>query len=145
MDLLKEFNRMMEEANNMALATTVDNTPNVRILNFYYNPQNKGVAYFSSFRGLPKTLEFSQNNKVAFTTVPKVPDENSEHVRVTNATVHKSDLTIYDLKDEFIKKLPSYEMLIAQVGDMLDVYEIHFEEANVIIGVRQGGKVKLKR
>ena len=143
MDFLKEFNRMMDEAVNIALATSVENIPNVRIVNFYYNPQNKGVVYFSSFRGLPKTVEFSQNNKVAFTTVPTAPTENSEHVRVINATVKKSDLTIYDLKEEFVKKMPSYEELIAQAGDMFDIYEIHFKEANVIIGVGQSGKVTL--
>lgn len=143
MDFLKEFNRILENTNNIALATTVNDIPNVRIVNFYYNPQNKGVVYISSFRGSPKTLEFPQNNKVAFTTVPKLPDENSEHVRVTNATVQKSHLTIYDLKNEFTKKLPSYEMIIAQAGDMLDVYEIQFKEASVIIDIKQGGKVIL--
>lgn len=143
MDFSKEFYRMMDEAINIALATSVGDIPNVRIVNFYYDPQNKGVVYFSSFRGLPKTLEFSQNNKVAFTTVPTAPTENSEHVRVNNATVKKSDLTIYDLKDGFIKKMPSYEMLIKQAGDMFDVYEIHFKDANVIVGVRQAGKVTL--
>jgi uncharacterized pyridoxamine 5'-phosphate oxidase family protein len=143
MDFLKEFNRIMEETTNIALATAVDDMPNVRILNFCYNPQNKGVAYFSSFRGNPKTIEFSQNNKVAFTTIPTMPTENSEHVRVTNATVKKSDLTIYDLKDEFIKKLPSYEMLIAQAGDMLDIYEIHFNEASIIIAPGKSGKITL--
>jgi hypothetical protein len=88
-------------------------------------------------------LEFSQNNKVAFTTVPTAPNESSEHVRVTNATVQKSDLTIYDLKDEFVKKQPSYEMLIAQAGDMLDIYEIHFKEVAVIIAPGKSGKVTL--
>jgi uncharacterized pyridoxamine 5'-phosphate oxidase family protein len=141
MDFLKEFNRMMDEAINIALATSVSDIPNVRIVNFYYHPQNKGVVYFSSFRGLPKAVEFSQNNKVAFTTVPIAPTENSEHVRVTNATVKKSDLTIYDLKESFVKKMPSYEMLIAQAGDMFDVYEIHFKEASVIIGVRQSANI----
>jgi uncharacterized pyridoxamine 5'-phosphate oxidase family protein len=141
MDFLKEFNRIMEKTINIALATAVDNIPNVRIINFCYDPQKEGVVYFSSFRGNPKTLEFSKNNKVAFTTIPIVPAESSEHVRVTNATVQKSDLTIYDLKDEFIKKLPSYEMLIAQAGNMLDVYEIHFNEASVTLDVKQAGKV----
>ena len=54
-----------------------------------------------------------------------------------------SNLTIYDLKDEFVKKLPSYEMLIKQTGEMLDIYEIHFKEANVIVGIRNSGKVTL--
>ncbi|EOR21158.1 hypothetical protein A500_14218 [Clostridium sartagoforme AAU1] len=143
MDFSKEFNRIMEDTNNIALATAINNTPNVRIVNFYYNPENKGMVYFASFRGLPKTIEFLQNNKVAFTTVPKIPDENSEHIRVSTATINKSSLSIYDLKEEFIKKLPSYEMIINQAGDMLDVYEIHFKEANVILEVRQSGKITL--
>jgi len=53
----------------------------------------------------------------------------------------KSDLTIYDLKDEFIKKQPSYEEIIAQVGEMLDVYEISFNEASVILDLGRRGKV----
>jgi uncharacterized pyridoxamine 5'-phosphate oxidase family protein len=140
MDFLQELNRIMEKTNKVALATAVNNMPNVRIVNFYYNPQNKGILYFSSFKGNPKTIELSQNNIVAFTTIP-VSDESAEHVRVKNATVKKSDLTIYDLKDGFIKKLPSYEMLIEQAGDMLDVYEIHFKEANVTLDIKQAGKV----
>jgi uncharacterized pyridoxamine 5'-phosphate oxidase family protein len=140
MDFLQELNRIMENTNKVALATAVDTIPNVRIVNFYYNPENKGVLYFSSFKGKSKTIELSQNNIAAFTTFP-VSDESAEHVRVKNATVIKSDLTIYDLKDGFIKKLPSYEMLIAEAGDMLDVYEIHFNEANVTLDINQAGKV----
>jgi uncharacterized pyridoxamine 5'-phosphate oxidase family protein len=140
MDFLQELNRIMEESNKIALATAVDNIPNVRIVNFYYNPENSGVVYFSSFKDKPKTVEFSQNNIVAFTTIP-ASAESSEHIRVKNATVKKSSLTIYDLKDSFIKKLPSYEMLISQAGNMLDIYEIHFKEAGVILDVKHTGKV----
>ena len=140
MDFLQKLNRIMENTTNLALATSVKDIPNVRILNFYYNPENKGIVYFASFKGSPKTLEFLQNNKVAFTTVPV---GISEHVRVTNATVQKSSLTIYDLKDEFIKKLPDYETTIAQAGHMLDVYEIRFTEANVILGINKQGKITL--
>ncbi|MBP1924431.1 putative pyridoxamine 5'-phosphate oxidase family protein [Sedimentibacter acidaminivorans] len=52
----------MEETNKIALATSLNNIPNVRVVNFCYNHQNKGIVYFSSFRGLPKTLEVSENN-----------------------------------------------------------------------------------
>lgn len=140
MDFLQELNRIMEQNNKIALATAVDNIPNVRIVNFYYHPENKGIVYFSSFKGHPKTVEFTQNNIVAFTTIPG-SDESAEHVRVKHATVKKSDKTIYDLKDQFIKKLPSYETLIAQAGDMLSVYEIHFKEAKVTLDVKQAGIV----
>lgn len=140
MELVQEFNGVMEETNKIALATSVDNIPNVRVVNFCYNNQNKGVVYFSSFRGLPKTLEVSENNIIAFTTIP-VSAESSEHVRVKNATVKKSNLTIYDLKDEFIKKQPSYKEIIAQAGEMLDAYEISFNEASVILDLGKSGKV----
>lgn len=138
MDFLKEFNKIMENTNNIALATAVDNIPNVRMVNFYYNPQNKGVLYFASFQGNTKALEFAQNNTVAFTTISI---ETSEHVRATNATVQKSNLTIYDLKDAFVTKLPDYKMTIENFGDKLDVYEVHFKEASVILGFNQNGKV----
>ena len=51
MDLIQEFNRVMNETNRISLATTVDNIPNVRVVNFYNNPQNKKIVYFASFRG----------------------------------------------------------------------------------------------
>jgi uncharacterized pyridoxamine 5'-phosphate oxidase family protein len=140
MDFLHEFNRIMKDTTNLALATSVEDMPNVRLVNFYYNPENKGVAYFASFKGSSKLLEFSANNKVAFTTVPV---HSSEHIRVSNATVNKSTLTIYDLKEEFIKKMPDYEVTIAQAGHMLELYEIHFKEANVILGIKQSAKITL--
>lgn len=140
MDFLQEFNRIMEFTTNLALATSVKDVPNVRIVNFYYDTEKNGVVYFATFKGHAKTLEFLQNNKVAFTTIPV---GSSEHIRVSNGIVQKSNLTIYDLKDAFIKKLPSYEMTISQAGHMLDVYEIHFKEANVIMGFSEHGKVTL--
>lgn len=138
MDFLQEFNRIMETTDNLALATSVNNIPNVRVVNFYYDTENHGIVYFASFRGNTKTLEFLQNNNVAFTTIPT---ENSEQIRVTNGRVQKSDLTIYDLKEAFIKKLPNYEIVIAQAGDMLDVYEINFKEASVTLDIDKHGKI----
>ncbi|MBL4934204.1 pyridoxamine 5'-phosphate oxidase family protein [Clostridium sp. YIM B02515] len=140
MDFLNEFNRIMEGTKNIALATSVDDIPNVRIVNFYYNPENRGVVYFASFKGSSKLLEFSNNNKTSFTTVPV---DSSEHVRVINALVQKSNLTIYDLKEEFVKKHPDYEVTISQAGHMLEVYELHFKEANVILGIKQAAKITL--
>ncbi len=42
--------------------------------------------YFSTFKDNLKVMEFSKNDKVAFTSVPV---EGNEHVRVANATVKK--------------------------------------------------------
>ena len=138
MEYLKEFNEMMANTKDIALATSVNNVPNVRIVNFYYDPRKPGVVYFTSVKGKPKEYEFLQNNQVAFTTVPV---GTSAHVRVRNATVHKSSLSIHDLKNAFIDKISTYKIIIAQLGDKIDLYEIHFSEANVISGVNNQGKV----
>jgi hypothetical protein len=34
-------------------------------------------------------------------------------------------------------------MTIAQAGHMLEVYEIHFKETNVILGIGQAAKITL--
>ena len=48
-----EFFRIMEQHTEIALATSTDNVPNVRIVNFYFDPQNK-ILYFSTFKGNDK-------------------------------------------------------------------------------------------
>jgi uncharacterized pyridoxamine 5'-phosphate oxidase family protein len=140
MEFLQGFNTIMTDTKDIALATAVNNVPNVRIMNFYYDTQKKGIIYFSTFKGSPKTLEFSQNNKVGFTTVPV---GTIEHTRVTNAIVKKSDLNMAELKDALIKKYPGFEMVFAQGEDKMEIYEIHFKEADVILGFNQHGKVTL--
>lgn len=48
MDYRKEFDRMMQSQAEIALATSVDGQPNVRIVNFYYDAAQK-TLYFASF------------------------------------------------------------------------------------------------
>lgn len=103
MDFLPQFNRLMTEQRDLALATSIENVPNVRIVNFYYDTSKKGIVYFSTFRDNQKVKEFKQNNRVAFTTIPL---SENQHVRVMNAIVKKSDLTIYDLSEFLLKKIP---------------------------------------
>lgn len=43
----------------------------------------------------------------------------------------------------FIKKMPNYEITIAQAGHILEVYEIHFKEGNIILGIKQFDKITL--
>lgn len=140
MDFQKEFNRIMISQKELALATSVDNIPNVRIINFYYNISRKGVVYFSTFSDNSKVYEFAKNDVVAFTTVPHT---GNEHVRVNNATIQKSHLTILDLKDEFITKIPDYEITINEVGDYLSLYEILFNKATVTLDYSQSEIITL--
>src|SRR5471030_827640 len=122
MDFLKEFEKVMESTATFALATSVDNAPNVRIITFYHDAQNNGVVYIPTFKQSPKTVEISQNNKVAFTTVP---DATVGVVRVKNAIIRKSTLTIHDIKDGIIKKYPGFATTVANAAPVMEVYEIH--------------------
>ncbi len=81
MNFLQEFNRIMLSQKELALATSVDNIPNVRIVNFYYNISKKGVVYFSTFSGNPKIEEFAKNNIVAFTTIHLMEMNMLEFIR----------------------------------------------------------------
>lgn len=140
MSFSQEFNRIMVSQKELALATSVDNIPNVRIVNFYYNISKKGVVYFSTFSDNSKVEEVAKNDVVAFTTIPHT---GNEHVRVNNATIEKSHLTIFDLKDEFIKKISDYEITINEVGEHLSLYEIHFNQAMVTLDYTQSDIITL--
>lgn len=140
MNFSQEFNRIMLSQNKLALATSVDNVPNVRIVNFYYNILKKGVLYFATFSDNLKVEEFEKNNILAFTTIPS---NGTEHIRGRNAIIQKSNLTIFNLKDEFIKKIPDYEMTINEVGDQLSLYEIHFKEATVTLNYTESATITL--
>jgi uncharacterized pyridoxamine 5'-phosphate oxidase family protein len=140
MDYLKEYEKVMENTATFALATSVDNAPNVRIVTFYYDAQNNGVVYFPTFKQSPKTVEIAQNNKVAFTTIP---DGTVGIVRVKNTIIQKSTLTVHDIKDGITKKYPGFAATVANAGNMMEVYEIHFKEAEVTVGYGNVGKVTL--
>lgn len=140
MNYLKEYEKIMLEQNEIALATSVGNIPNVRIVNFYYDKSKRGILYFSSFIDNQKIKEFIENPIVSFTTIPK---DSTKHIRVQNGKVQKSKLTIFDLKDEFSKKIPEYSEIIEQAGSQLDLFEIHFSEATVIMDFMQIEKIYL--
>ena len=80
-----EFFRIMEQQTEIALATSADNVPNVRIVNFYFDPQSK-ILYFSTFKGNNKVKEMKINSSVAFTTIPH---KGNEHIKA-KGTAQKS-------------------------------------------------------
>lgn len=139
MDFIKEFYEIMAEQCDIALATSVDNTPNVRLVSFYFCPEGK-TLYFASFGDAVKVKEFEKNNKVAFTTIPK---KDIRYARTNSAVIKKSNLTIYDLEEAFCKKMPEYKELIDDAGDTLLIYEISFTQASVTSGMDDYGEFEL--
>ncbi|AMJ41517.1 pyridoxamine 5'-phosphate oxidase family protein [Anaerotignum propionicum] len=129
MDFKKEYERMMEKQTAMAIATAVDGVPNVRIVNFYYDEELK-TLYFSTFGNNQKVVELGENPHVAFTTIP---ENGEEHVRVKAGVVKKSSVSVETIKAKFLSKMPEYIMSIPDVLPALILFEITFDEADVVI------------
>ena len=138
MDIKAEFLRIMAEQTEIALATSVNNVPNVRIVNFYFEPA-ENILYFSSFKGNDKVKEINENPNVAFTTIPY---GGNEHVKA-KGIVQKSSKTIFDLAEQFIAKIPDYKDTIEYAGELLILFEIRFDTAVVTKDLQTIKTIKL--
>ena len=126
MNVKTEFLKIMAEQTEIALATSVDNIPNVRIVNFYFEPA-ENILYFSSFKENDKIKEINSNPYVAFTTIPH---SGNEHVKA-KGMVKKSSKTIFDVAEQFIAKIPGYKDTIEYGGESLILFEVRFDTAIV--------------
>ena len=126
MNIKTEFLKIMAEQTEIALATSVDNIPNVRIVNFYFDPA-ENILYFSSFEGNDKIKEMNSNPYVAVTTIPH---SGNEHVKA-KGMVKKSSKTIFDVAEQFIAKIPGYKDTIEYAGESLILFEVRFDTAIV--------------
>lgn len=139
MNMRDEFERMMREQREIALATTTDGLPHVRIVNFYYAPEEHRI-YFATFKDNEKVVELAANPNIAFTTVPH--NDTTEHVRASGRAV-KSAHTVYDLANLFAAKIPGYQETIDAVGDDLILYEITFDMAVVTVDMEHIERIRL--
>ena len=139
MNMRDEFERMMREQREIALATTTDGLPHVRIVSFYYAPEECRV-YFATFKDNEKVVELAANPNIAFTTVPH--NDTNEHVRASGRAV-KSAHTVYDLAALFAAKIPRYQETLDAVGDDLILYEIAFDMAVVTVDMEHIEHIRL--
>ena len=139
MNMRDEFERIMREQREIALATTTDGLPHVRIVSFYYAPEEHRI-YFATFKDNEKVVELAANPNIAFTTVPH--NDTTEHVRASGRAV-KSAHTVYDLAALFAAKIPRYQETLDAVGDDLILYEIAFDMAVVTVDMEHIEHIRL--
>ena len=139
MNMRDEFERIMREQREIALATTTDGLPHVRIVSFYYAPEEHRI-YFATFKDNEKVVELAANPNTAFTTVPH--NDTNEHVRASGRAV-KSAHTVYDLAPLFAAKIPRYQETIDAVGDDLILYEITVDMAVVTVDMEHIEHIRL--
>ena len=140
MEAKKEFLRMINECEEIALATSIHDFPNVRIVNYYYDEKNN-VMYFATYTGREKISEFWKNNNVSFTTIPMNRGKR-EHIRA-RGHVRESKKSILDLREEFSNKMADFSEIIDKYSKDLKVYEIRFSEVTVTLDSRYYEKVKI--
>ena len=140
MEAKKEFLRMINECEEIALATSIHDFPNVRIVNYYYDEKNN-VMYFATYTGREKISEFWKNNNVSFTTIPMNRGKR-EHIRARRH-VRESKKSILDLREEFSNKMADFAEIIDKYSNDLKVYEIKFSEVIVTLDSRYYEKVKI--
>ena len=140
MEAKKEFLRMINECVEIALATSIHDFPNVRIVNYYYDEKNN-VMYFATYTGREKISEFWKNNNVSFTTIPMNRGKR-EHIRA-RGHVRESEKSILDLREEFSNKMADFGEIIDKYSKDLKVYEIKFSEVTVTLDSRYYEKVSL--
>ncbi len=140
MEAKKEFLRMINECEEIALATSIHDFPNVRIVNYYYDEKNN-VMYFATYTGREKISEFWKNNNVSFTTIPMNRGKR-EHIRA-RGHVRESEKSILDLREEFSNKMADFGEIIDKYSNDIKVYEIKFSEVTVTLDSRYYEKVKI--
>ncbi|QQB74367.1 pyridoxamine 5'-phosphate oxidase family protein [Fusobacterium canifelinum] len=140
MEAKKEFLRMINECVEIALATSIHDFPNVRIVNYYYDEKNN-VMYFATYTGREKISEFWKNNNISFTTIPMNRGKR-EHIRA-RGHVRESEKSILDLREEFSNKMADFAEIIDKYSKDLKVYEIRFSEVTVTLDSRYYEKVSL--
>ena len=132
MDITNNFLEIMKKTNNMVIASSdSNNQPNLRTVNFYYSPDEK-ILYFLTLKNSQKTVEFEQNNKVAFTTIPI---EGVKHVKA-KGIIRKSQKSVQDLKNKFIEKIPEIKKHFDEGENFMVLYEVSFTKATVTLDVK---------
>ncbi|MCO6559249.1 MAG: pyridoxamine 5'-phosphate oxidase family protein [Bifidobacterium sp.] len=126
MNTKNEFYRILAQQTEMALATSVGNTPDVRIVNFYFDPADN-ILYFATFKGNNKVKEIETNAHVAFTTIPH---GGNEHVKA-QGVARPSRKGIDEIADQFVAKIPAYASTLHAANGNLLLYEISFATATV--------------
>ena len=136
MQFQETFDLIMKEGQQLVLATSVDNRPNVRIMSYYYEPTSKSL-FVSTFDKSAKVKEIEANDNVAFS----IQFSDHQAIRVNNAKIHQSQKTIEEVKDGFIAKDPSYANTSKMPGMLL--YEIDFNQARVIAGFKKVSDIEI--
>lgn len=119
-------------ANKVAYATSLDNVPNLRIVNFVWDETTPNVLYFASVRDSRGVQEFLASDRIAFSTVPET---GNAHVASNRATGQASQRTLAQMQPQFLAQVPDFAHVLELIGPKLALYEIRITSAEVDQGL----------
>lgn len=122
-------------ANKVAYATSLDNVPNLRIVNFVWDETTPNVLYFASVRDSRGVQEFLASDRIAFSTVPET---GNAHVASNQATGQASQRTLAQMQPQFLAQVPDFAHVLELIGPKLALYEIRVTSAEVDQGLGNG-------
>ncbi|MFR0553896.1 hypothetical protein ACLUXD_04570 [Loigolactobacillus coryniformis subsp. coryniformis] len=122
-------------ANKVAYATSLDNVPNLRIVNFVWDETTPNVLYFASVRDSRGVQEFLASDRIAFSTVPET---GNAHVASNQATGQASQRTLAQMQPQFLAQVPDFAHVLELIGPKLALYEIRITSAEVDQGLDNG-------
>lgn len=135
------FDQIMQNTVNMALATSTDDRPNLRVVTFGWDAANPKTVYFTTFKGNQKTREFAQNPHVALLPLPEDADAPAQ-VRIFGK-VRPAGKSLEEIAPWILAKMPSFSETMKAAGPMLEVYEVNYDEVQVTIGMADAQTIKL--
>ncbi len=134
---LSDLAQVLGGANKVAYATSLQDVPNLRIVNFVWDETTPGILYFASVRDSQGVQEFLASKRIAFSTVPET---GNAHVASNHATGQKSQRTLAQMQAQFLAQVPGFDHVLDLIGAKLALYEIQMTSAEVDLGLGNGIK-----
>lgn len=125
MSIQEEIKDTLANAQYIALASVHGDSPNIRILDVIFDRDTNKIL-FIAHKMSPKTAEFKEQNKVAFTTLP--PMGPGMTIRCDAATVVESTADIEAVKDQIVQRHPQIENMFNAFAENAQLFELSFDE-----------------
>ena len=128
--LAEAASEILEQTGQIALATSVGDKPDVRVMDCCHDATHPDTIYILTDTDSPKTRQFAANDRVA---VMSIPDGAPGFVRSSDAHVRKSARSMDDpvLHDALCSQIKGFEKTREEKGDGMTMYEIVMETAFV--------------
>jgi len=134
MQLQEIYEKMMNRTVCLALATSVDGVPNVRVISYGYEKSTPNKVYFTTFPGNRKVTEFEKNPQVSFILLPE--GDADTQVRIFGK-VKLTEKPLAEIGALIAEKYPPFGELLDSARDVLLSFEIEFSEAEITVGVTE--------